>query len=100
MPTKNYSPKFKFQLVIETIRGEKTVAQISKSYHIHPSSIHRMRNEFEEKGPEIFSQDTTIKKYEKRIEEIERRIGHKEVETALLKNFLTWVSPMKKNSTQ
>lgn len=99
MPTKNYSPKFKFQVVMETIRGEKTVAQLSKSYHIHPASIHRWRNEFQEKGPEIFSQDTTIKEYEKRIEDLERLIGHKEVEIALLKNFLTGVSPRKKNSS-
>lgn len=99
MPTKNYSPKFKFQVVMETIRGEKTVAQLSKSYHIHPASIHRWKYEFQEKGPEIFSQDTTIKEYEKRIQDLERLIGHKEVEIALLKNFLTGVSPRRKNST-
>lgn len=84
---------------METIRNERTVAQISKQYHIHPASIHRWKNEFLEKGPEIFSQDTTIKEYEKRIQDLERLLGHKEVEIALLKNFLTGVSPRKKNST-
>ena len=84
---------------MKTIRGEKTVAQLTKCYQVNPASIHRWRNEFQEKGPEIFSQDTTIKEYEKRIEDLERLIGHKEVEIALLKNFLTGVSPRKKNST-
>jgi hypothetical protein len=43
------------------------------------------KKEFIEKGPEIFSQQTTIQEYEKRIEDLERLIGHKEVEIALLK---------------
>ncbi|MBS3818971.1 transposase [bacterium] len=98
MCTKNYSPKFKFQVVMEAVRDEKTVAQLSKQYHIHPASIHRWRNEFLEKGAEIFSQDTTIREYEKEIQDLERLLGDKEVEIALLKNFLTGVSPRKKNS--
>jgi transposase-like protein len=87
MTKKNYSPKFKFQVVMEAIRRERTVAQLSKSYQIHPASIHRLKNEFLEKGPEIFSQDAIIKGYEKRIQDLERLLGHKEVEIALLKNF-------------
>jgi len=43
---------------------------------------------FLEKGPELFSQQTTIYEYEKRIRDLERLIGHKEVEIALLKNFM------------
>jgi len=47
------------------------------------------KNLLMERGPEIFSQKTTIHDYERRIRELERLIGHKEVEIALLKNFLT-----------
>jgi len=50
-----------------------------------------------ERGPEIFSQKTTIHDYERRIRELERLIGHKEVEIALLKNFLTESSVGRKN---
>jgi hypothetical protein len=41
-----------------------------------------------EKGPEIFAQDGTIAQYETRIAELERLLGKKEVEIALLKGFL------------
>jgi hypothetical protein len=54
------------------------------------------KKEFIEKGPEIFSQQTTIQEYEKRIEDLERLIGHKEVEIALLKNFMARSSPRRK----
>lgn len=76
---------------MEAIHGEKTMGQIARSYGLHPLTITRWKQEFMEKGPEIFSQKTTIHEYEKKIQELERLIGHKEVEIALLKNFLTGV---------
>jgi transposase len=41
-----------------------------------------------DKGPEIFSQDGVVAEYEQRIAQLERLLGKKEVEIALLKNFL------------
>jgi hypothetical protein len=41
-----------------------------------------------ERGPELFSQDTAVADYERRIGDLERLVGQKEVEIALLKNFL------------
>ena len=84
---KRFTPRFKFQIVLESLNGEKTMGQLARSYGVHPITIHRWKKEFLEKGPEIFSQDTTIHEYEKRIGDLERLIGHKEVEIALLKKF-------------
>jgi len=83
---------------MEAIKGEKSVGQLARSYNVHPISILRWKKEFMEKGPEIFSQKTTIHDYERRIRELERLIGHKEVEITLLKNFLTESSDGKKSS--
>jgi len=95
-PAKRFTPRFKFQIVLESLKGEKAVGQLARSYGAHPISIHRWKKEFMEKGPEIFSQDTTIHEYEKKIADMERLIGHKEVEIALLKNFLIGTSPERK----
>jgi len=59
----------------EAIKGEKSVGQLARSYNVHPISILRWKKEFMEKGPEIFSQKTTIHDYERRIRELERLIG-------------------------
>ena len=95
---KRYSAHFKFQVVMEAIKGEKSVGQLARSYNVHPISILLWKKEFMERGPEIFSQKTTIRDYERRIRELERLIGHKEVEIALLKNFLTESSVGMKSS--
>lgn len=96
---KRYTSKFKFQVVLEILRGTKNLGQVARSYGVHPITVTHWKREFLEKGPEIFGQKTTLQEYEKRIGELERLIGHKEVEIALLKNFLAGGSPGKKRST-
>lgn len=85
---KRYSPKFKFHVVLEVLTGDKTNAQVAKAYGVHPNSINTWRQTLLEKGPEIFGQDGTVAQYERRIAKLERLIGQKEIEFALLKNFL------------
>jgi transposase len=85
---KRYSAKFKFQVVKEALTGDKTPGQMAKAYGIHPNTLRAWKETFLEKGPELFSQDGTVAEYERRIAELERLIGRKEVEIALLKNFL------------
>lgn len=83
-----YSPKLKFQLVLEVLTCDKTVGQVAKAYGLHPNSVSAWKQTFLEKGPEIFAQDGTVAQYEQRIAELEQLLGKKEVEIALLKNFL------------
>ena len=85
---RRYSPKLKFQVVMEVLTGEQSIGQVAKAYGIHPNSINAWKRTLLEKGPELFSQDSTIAEYERRIAELERLLGRKEVEIALLKNFL------------
>jgi transposase-like protein len=90
---RRYTAKFKFQVILELLKGSKTIGQIARAYGVHPITISHWNREFLEKGPELFSQKTTIHEYERKIQDLERLIGHKEVEIALLKNFLTGSSP-------
>ena len=85
---KRYSPKLKFQVVLELLKGDKTPAQVGRTYNVHPNSAGLWKRALLEKGPEIFSKDGVVAEYERRIAELERLVGKKEVEIALLKNFL------------
>lgn len=93
---KRYTSRFKFQVILEALRGTKNIGQIARMYGVHPITITHWKKEFLEKGPEIFGQQNTLYEYEKKIQELERLIGHKEVEIALLKNFLAGSSPGRK----
>ena len=87
MAKKRYSPKVKFQVVLEALTGEKTPGQIAKQYGIHPNSVGLWKKEFLERGAEMFAEDGTVQEYERRIRQLEQLVGKKEVEIALLKNF-------------
>jgi transposase len=85
---KNYSAKFKFQLVVESLRSTKSDAELARTYGVHPITLSNWKNFFFERGPELFSSSEQVKHYEQKIAELERLLGQKEVEIALLKNFL------------
>ena len=85
---KQYTPKLKFQIVMEVLKDNKKPSQVAKAYGVHPNSVSKWMKAVEEKGPELFAQNGTVAEYERRIAELERLLGQKEVEIALLKNFL------------
>ena len=85
---KTYTPKFKFQLVLEVLRGERSEVEMARIYGVHHTTISKWKRQFLEHGAEVFGGDEEVKRYEKRIAELERLLGQKEVELALLKNFL------------
>jgi len=49
----------------------------------------RWKKQFMEKGLEVFGGSEEVKEYEERIGQLERMVGQKEVEIALLKNFFS-----------
>ncbi|GBE58067.1 hypothetical protein BMS3Abin01_00995 [bacterium BMS3Abin01] len=82
------SPRLKFQVVLQLLSGGKTPAQIGKAYGVHPNSVGLWKKRFLEQGPEIFQNESSGSEAERKLAEMERLLGKKEVEIALLKNFL------------
>lgn len=83
---KAYSSHVKFQAVMEVIKG-KAVGEVARLYGFHPTLFPRWKRQFEEKGPGIF-EDRKTDESQKKIEELTRMIGKKEIEIELLKKFL------------
>lgn len=85
---KRYSPKFKAQVVIEVLRSDQTEAEVARAYDVHPNTVNRWKEEFLENASDVFGGDEQLKEYEQKVSELEQLLGKKEVEIALLKNFL------------
>lgn len=84
-----YSAKFKFNVVLEALKSEKSDAEVARAFEVHPATVSRWKKMFKEKGPEVFGGSDQVKEYEERIGQLERMLGQKEVEIALLKNFFS-----------
>lgn len=86
--TRRYSAKLKFQVVLEALKGEKNPGQIAKAYRVHPNSVGIWKRWFVERGPSVFEQGEVVGEADRRVAALEQLLGKKEVELALLKNFL------------
>ena len=90
---RNHPPAFKAKVALETIRGEKTVAELSSQYAVHPSQIKAWKRILSEGMTGLFV-DRRSKKDKERaelIEELYKQIGQLKVELEWLKKKLGYV---------
>jgi transposase len=84
---KSYSAEEKAKIVIESLRGELTQAQITSKYGVHATQINAWKRQFKEGVANIFrdkrQKDESDK--ERLIEELYKQIGQQKVELDWLK---------------
>ena len=95
---RNFTAKFKAQVVLSILTGEKTPGEICREHSLHHNVVTRWKSEFIESAASIFEQDGDLTEQENRIAELERMIGRLTMENEVLKkasNLLN--SEMKKS---
>jgi transposase len=58
---KNHNAEFKAKVAIGALKGQKTVAEISHLYEIHPNQVNTWKKEFLEKAYLVFEKDAPDK---------------------------------------
>jgi putative transposase len=84
---RQHDAAFKAKVALEAVKGEKTIAQISSEFSIHPNQIRQWRRHLLEVLPDLFS-DRRKKADRDRNEledELYRQIGQLKVELEWLK---------------
>ena len=69
-----YPPEFKARVVIESLREEKTVAQIASENGIAPKLLSRWRTELLQNAERVFSADADAAARERELAEHERQV--------------------------
>lgn len=84
---RTFRAEFKFETVIEALRGEKSAGQICRERDISENLLSRWKQEFLSKGPEVFEKASQRKssEQEERMAELERLVGQQALELAILK---------------
>src|SRR5260370_15229869 len=52
---KQYDPEFKFKVVMENFQRETTLEEVCSKFDVAASVVSRWRQAFQQRGPEIFS---------------------------------------------
>lgn len=85
---RRHSAQTKLKAVVELLKGERSVGQIARTYGVHPNSVSSWKETLLARGAEVFDSTSQKSDCDKRIADLEQLLGKKEVEIALLKNFL------------
>jgi transposase-like protein len=90
---RSFSAEFKFETVVEALRGEKTAAQICRERDISENLLSRWKQEFIERGVAVFEQGSSSKadETEQRIADLERMVGRLALENEILKKASSWL---------
>jgi len=84
---KSYDATFRAKVALEAVKGEKTLAELSSTFKVHPNQICKWKKQLLESLPDLFT-DRRKKKdkdSEELIEELYRQIGQLKVELDWLK---------------
>jgi len=98
---RKYTPDYKFETVMESIRGEKSKAQICRERNITESLLYRWQQDFLEKGPSLFADQRQSSRESDQVEQIvalEQMVGRLTMELEALKKSMSWLtSPQRTN---
>jgi len=81
---------FKARVILEVIRGQRTIAEIASEYGVHPNQITAWKKQFLERLPKIFTHnyDKGEKSWQEEREALLKKIGELEIERDWLQKKL------------
>jgi transposase len=88
---KVYDAEFKVKVVLEVLKGEKTMAQICREYAVADDLVCHWKQVFLERAPELFRAKQQRSEDQARIAELERLVGQQALELVVSKKVSKWL---------
>ena len=85
---RKFTSQTKFKAALDLLQGKRSATEIARTYQVHPNSLLLWKDTVLRRGHELFEAISPAEQHAKQIAELEQLLGRKEVELALLKNFL------------
>ena len=93
---KKYSSDFKARVVLEVLKGEKTLSQIASECGVVPRNIQYWKREFMDNMELVFDKEKAVKKYKDKVKEKEMEIDDLYRQNGRLNLQLEWAKKKSK----
>lgn len=90
---KNFTPKFKAEVVLEALRGETSQAEVCRRHNLSEEQVSEWKRQLLENAASLFeSRDKSSKETTERIAHLEQLVGRMAVAMDIQKKALTLLS--------
>ena len=73
---RNHSPSFKAKVAMAAVRGDKTLAELSQQYDVHPNQIQDWKKRLVSGAEQLFENGShAAEGSEKKVKELHEKIG-------------------------
>jgi len=84
---RNHSPLFKSKVALAALKGDKTVAELSSQFEVHPNQITDWKRQLQENAANVFGEKHEKEK-EPDVQRMQAKIGQLALENDFLENAL------------
>ena len=70
---KKWSSSAKFEIALQVVKGDNTIAEICQRYQVAPSQVNTWKNELLENGSQLFIKGNTAAQKETKEQELHQR---------------------------
>jgi len=88
-PRRNHTPAFKSKVALAAIKGDKTVAELSQQFDIHPNQITQWKTQLLERAGVVFEGGGPAESRPVDIKVLHAKIGELTLENDFLEGALT-----------
>ena len=78
MPRTRHSASFKAKVALAALKGDKTIAELSSIFGVHPNQISKWKRQFLEGATEVFSKGSSMDReseLQRELDEAHRQLG-------------------------
>jgi transposase len=85
---RNHSAAFKAKVALAAIAGEKTVAELSQHYQVHPNQVSAWKARLVERAAQVFDAEAIEPEFTPIVKELHAKIGQLTMENDFLSGAL------------
>jgi transposase-like protein len=89
---RKFTAEYKAKVVLDILANGKSLGQASREYGIKDSVLSRWKQEFIDRAPTLFENQSVVDERDRRIDELERMVGRLTMQLEMAKKVSSYLN--------